>query len=106
MINFLFLSSLLRATTCDMKRLMKEGFEVSHQSIHSTSFFEINMHVFREKLCVQFVPLTNSSMIIWLKLFLKQIFPYEIINIYLIEENRIVVGEIKEIIFPELDRLF
>ena len=45
-------------------------------------------------------------MIIWLKLFLKQIFPYEIVNIYLIEENRIVVGEIKEIIFPELDRLF
>ena len=45
-------------------------------------------------------------MIIWLKLFLKQIFAYEIVKIYLIEENRVVVGEIKEIIFPELDGLF
>ena len=34
-------------------------------------------------------------MIIQLKLFLKQIFTYEIVNFYLIEENQIVVGEIK-----------
>ena len=46
-------------------------------------------------MCLQFVPLTNSSMIIQLKLFLKQIFTYEIVNFYLIEENQIVVGEIK-----------
>ena len=45
-------------------------------------------------------------MIIQLKLFLKQIFTYEIVNVYLIEENRIMVGEIKEIIFAELDGLF
>ena len=45
-------------------------------------------------------------MIIQLKLFLKQIFTYDIVNVYLIEENRIVVGEIKEIIFTELDGLF
>ena len=45
-------------------------------------------------------------MIIQLKIFLKQIFTYEIVNFYLIEENRIVVGEIKEIIFAELDGLF
>ena len=34
-------------------------------------------------------------MIIQLKLFLKQILTYEIVNFYLIEENQIVVGEIK-----------
>ena len=34
-------------------------------------------------------------MIIQLNLFLKQIFTYEIVNFYLIEENQIVVGEIK-----------
>ena len=45
-------------------------------------------------------------MIIQLKLFLKQIFTYDIVNVYLIEENRIVEGEIKEIIFAELDGLF
>ena len=42
---------------------------------------------------------------IQLKLFLKQIFTYEII-FYLVEENRIVEDEIKEIIFVELDGLF
>ena len=45
-------------------------------------------------------------MIIQLKVFLNQIFTYDIVNVYLIEENRIVVGEIKEIIFAELDGLF
>ena len=45
-------------------------------------------------------------MIIQLKLFLNQIFTYDIVNVYLIEENRIVVGEIREIIFAELDGLF
>ena len=45
-------------------------------------------------------------MIIQRKLFLKQVFTYDIVNVYLIEENRIVVGEIKEIIFAELDGLF
>ena len=45
-------------------------------------------------------------MIIQLKLFLKQIFTYEIVNFYLIEENQIVVGEIKKIIFAELYGLF
>ena len=43
---------------------------------------------------------------IQLKLFLKQIFTYEIVIFYLVEENRIVEGEIKEIIFVELDGLF
>ena len=45
-------------------------------------------------------------MIIQLKLFLKLIFTYEIVNFYLIEENQIVVGEIKKIISAELDGLF
>ena len=45
-------------------------------------------------------------MVIQLKTFLKQIFTYEIVNSYLIEKNRIVVGEIKEIIFAEFDGLF
>ena len=45
-------------------------------------------------------------MIIQLKLFLKQIFTNEIVNVYLIEETRIMVGEIKEIIFEELDGVF
>ena len=43
---------------------------------------------------------------IQLKLFLKQIFTYEIDIFYLVEENRIVEGEIKEIIFVELNGLF
>ena len=43
---------------------------------------------------------------IQLKLFLKQIFTYEIVIFYLVEENRIVEGEIKEIIFVELNGLF
>ena len=45
-------------------------------------------------------------MIIQLKLFLKLIFTSEIVNFYLIEENQIVVGEIKKIISAELDGLF
>ena len=45
-------------------------------------------------------------MIIQLKVFLNQIFTYDVVNVYLIEENRIVVGEIKEINFAELDGLF
>ena len=43
---------------------------------------------------------------IQLKLFLKQIFTYEIVIFYLVEENRIMEDEIKEIIFVELDGLF
>ena len=43
---------------------------------------------------------------IQLKLFLKQVFTYEIVIFYLVEENRIVEGEIKEIIFVELNGLF